>query len=268
MTASKERPHPRAILLPGGVLPAEAAYKNLLAELGGDADARIKDLEVYATDHPPADYSLDTEVGGIARLADEAGFDRFHLVGYSAGGASSLAFTAAYPDRILSLALLEPAWAGNDGLSPEELEVQQAFRSLRDLAPQEFMSSFARYQLKPGVKPPPPPDGPPPTWMAKRPAGLTAFIGAFNKAHLDLARLHKFERPVYFALGGLSNPDYFGRMAERLGRIFPDFTLETHPKCHHFDPPHRVEPAKVAEALLRFWRRAESSARGDSGNPA
>jgi pimeloyl-ACP methyl ester carboxylesterase len=215
MTASKERPRWRAILLPGGVLPAEPAYQNLLAELGGDADARTKDLEVYATDRPPPDFSIDTEVGGIARVADEAGFVRFHLVGYSGGGASSLAFTAAYPDRVLSLALLEPAWAGNEELSPEELEVRRTFRTLRDLSPQEFMANFARYQLKPGVKPPPPPDGPPPPWMAKRPAGLTAFIGAFDKAHIDLARLRKFERPVYFALGGLSNPDYYGRMAER-----------------------------------------------------
>ena len=84
--------------------------------------------------------------------------------------------------------------------------------------------------------------------MAKRPAGLTAFIAAFDKARLDWPRLRKFERPVYFAIGGLSNPDYFGRMAERLRHVFPDFTLETYPERHHFDPPHRVEPAKVAGA--------------------
>lgn len=257
MTASNTRPRWHAILLPGGVLPAAPAYQKLLVELGPEVDARIKDLEVYAGDLPPADYSLDTEIRGIGRVADEAGFDRFHLVGYSGGGASSLAFTAAYPDRVLSLALLEPAWAGNDGLSPPELEVQRALRSLRGLPPEQFMANFASYQLKPGVSPPPPPDGPPPPWMAKRPAGITAFIGAFDQGHLDLARLRTFERPVYFALGGLSNPDYFGRMAERLGRIFPDFTLETYPARHHFDPPHRIEPQKVAAALWRLWRRAE-----------
>jgi len=257
MPGSIERPRWRVILLPGGVLPAEPAYKNLLAELGGDVDARTKDLEVYAADRPPPDFSLDTEVGGIARVADKAGFDRFHLVGYSGGGASSLAFTAAYPERVLSLALLEPAWAGNEELSPEEAEVWRAFQSLRHLPPPEFMASFARYQLGPGVKPPPPPDGPPPPWMAKRPAGLAAFIAAFDRGHLDLARLRSFKRPVYFALGGLSNQDYFGWMAARLGRVFPDFTLETYPERHHFDPPHRIEPAKVADSLRRLWRRAD-----------
>src|SRR5690242_13504478 len=96
----------RVILLPGGVLPANPAYNALLPELGPDVDARTKDLELYAADRPPPDYSLATEVDGIARTADAAGFDRFHLVGYSGGGAVSLAFTAAKPDRVLSLALL------------------------------------------------------------------------------------------------------------------------------------------------------------------
>jgi hypothetical protein len=86
MPQSIQRSRWRVILLPGGVLPAAPAYQNLLAELGSDADARTKDLEVYATDRPPPDFSVDTEVGGITRVAGEAGFDRFHLVGYSGGG--------------------------------------------------------------------------------------------------------------------------------------------------------------------------------------
>lgn len=257
MAASNGRPHWRAIFLPGGVLPATPAYHDLLAELGDDVDARAKELEVYAADSPPSDYSLDTEIGGITRTADEAGFDRFHLVGYSAGGASSLAFTAAHPDRILSLALLEPAWAGNEGLGPGELELRRGFRSLQGLPPPQFMAGFIRYQLKPGVEPPPPLAPPPPPWMAKRPAGLTAFLRAFDKADLDLTRLRQFDRPVYFAVGGLSNPDYYARMAERLSHVFPDFTLEVYPERHHFDPPHRIEPVKVAAALRRLWLRAE-----------
>jgi pimeloyl-ACP methyl ester carboxylesterase len=247
----------QVILLPGGVLPAELAYKSLLTELAGHADARIKDLELYAGEHPPADYSLDTEVAGIARLADEAGFDQFHLVGYSGGGASSLAFTSAYPDRVLSLALMEPAWAGNEGLGPEELKLQEALRSLRHGPPQEFMTGFARYHLKLGVEPAPPPTGPSPPWMARRPAGLAVLMSAFDQASLDLERLRRFNRPVYFALGGLSNPDYFARMAERLAKVFPDFTLETFPYRHHFDPPHRTEPGKLAASLQRLWRKAE-----------
>ena len=95
------------------MLPAEAAYGALLASLGTDVEAALKDLEVYATSEPPDDYSLDLEVEGVVREADTRGWERFHLVGYSGGGAASLATAAATPERVASLALLEPAWAGH-----------------------------------------------------------------------------------------------------------------------------------------------------------
>jgi pimeloyl-ACP methyl ester carboxylesterase len=80
------------ILLPGGVLPAELAYGALLEALGDAVEPVAKELEVYADAEPPPSYTLAVEVEGILRTAEAAGFDRFHLVGYSAGGASSLAF--------------------------------------------------------------------------------------------------------------------------------------------------------------------------------
>jgi pimeloyl-ACP methyl ester carboxylesterase len=245
-------------LLPGGVLPAEPAYGALIESLGDRVDALPKDLEVYAEDRPPPGYGLDTEVAGILRAAAAVGIERFHLVGYSAGGASSLAFAARHGDLLLSLALLEPAWAGNVR-TPEEDALAEKFRGLESLPSDEFMARFIRLQLAPGVEPPRPPDGPPPPWMAKRPAGLSALIAAFDVGALDLEALRNFERPVYFALGGRSNPDLYGRMAGRLGEIFPDFTLETFPERHHFDPPHRVEPERLANSLLAIWERAEAT---------
>jgi hypothetical protein len=93
--------------------------------------------------------------------------------------------------------------------------------------------------------------------MTKRPAGLRAFIDAFDTGDLDFEALRAFDRPVYFALGGHSNPDYYGRIAERLAAIFPNFTVETFPDRHHFDPPHRLEPKRLADSLLALWQRAE-----------
>ena len=87
-------------------------------------------------------------------------------------------------------------------------------------------------------------------------AGLRAFLDAFDSGDLDLEALRAFDRPVYFALGGRSNPDYFAAMAARLAAIFPDFTLETFPDRHHFDPPHRIEPERLADSLLALWERA------------
>ena len=48
-------------------------------------------------------YELETELAGILRAAEAAGFERFHLVGYSGGGAISTAFAARHPEQLLSL---------------------------------------------------------------------------------------------------------------------------------------------------------------------
>ena len=92
--------------------------------------------------------------------------------------------------------------------------------------------------------------------MAKRPAGVAAFMRAFRAGDLDLDALRRFQPPVYFALGGLSQPDYYAKMAARLSHLFPDFTLEVFEGRHHFDPPHRIEPERTAQALRAHWARA------------
>ena len=243
------------ILLPGAVLPADLAYGALIDALGPDVDAVAKDLEVYAGDEPPIDYTLDDEVAGVVREADARGWERFHLVGYSGGGAAALAAAARRPDRLLSLALLEPAWAGDWDISDGERAVWREFEKLEELPPDEFMRTFVRLQLRPGIEPPASPPGPPPPWMAKRPAGIRAFMRTFKTYDLDRESLSRFERPVYFALGALSNPDQYGELAERLSRALDDFTLEMFEERHHFNPPHRIEPERLARSLRALWGR-------------
>jgi pimeloyl-ACP methyl ester carboxylesterase len=252
--------------MPGGILPAGPAYQPLLAELGEDVEARAKDLEMYAGEIvPPPDYSLETEVEGIRRVAAEAGFHTFHLVGYSAGGASSLAFASRYPERLRSLALMEPAWAGREGQSREEAAVFDRFRTIPELSADGIMPAFVRVQLADGVELPSAPPGPPPPWMPSRLLGIGGFMAAFDAYQPDLEVFRRFDRPVYFALGGRGNPDLYARMADRLSEVFPDFTLEVYPDRHHFDPPHRIEPARLAASLRALWARAEASTRSFYG---
>jgi pimeloyl-ACP methyl ester carboxylesterase len=156
-------------LLPGIVLPAGLAYGALIEALGPDVEAVAKDLEVYATPEPPQDYSLEVEIEGVLREADAHDWARFHLVGYSGGGAASLAFAAARAERLASLALLEPAWAGNSDLSPAEKALWAQFDRLEGLPAEQFMPTFMRLGLKPGVPlPAPPPGDPPPGWPNDR----------------------------------------------------------------------------------------------------
>ena len=44
-------------------------------------------------------------------------------------------------------------------------------------------------------------------------------------------------------------------IATRLARVFPDFQLEVFEDRHHFDPPHRVEPDRLAGSLRAHWAR-------------
>jgi pimeloyl-ACP methyl ester carboxylesterase len=244
------------ILLPGGVMPAAMAYQDLVLALGPEVDAHPKELEIYAGDEPPEGWGLQTEVEGIRRVADEAGFERFHIVGYSGGGACSLVFCATYPERLLSLALSEPAWAGNEDLSEDERERWHEFDRVRRLSPQDMMPAFVRAQLRDGVEAPPPPRGDPPPWMRSRPAGIRAFIEAFKTSRLGVEQLRSFSGPVLFTLGGRSHPGYYGEIARRLAGIFSDFTLEVYEERHHFDPPHRIEPQRYARSLRALWDRA------------
>ena len=248
---------PRVILLPGVLLPADQAYGSLLAALGPDVQAVAKDLELYAAAEPPEDYSLDLEVAGVQREADARGWERFHLVGYSGGGAAAVACAAEVPERLISLALLEPAWAGNWDRSPKERAVWLELDGLEALPDDQFMAGFIRLGVKPGVPLPAPPPADPPPWMANRPAGIRAFNRAFKRGDIDREALRRFGRPVYFALGALSNPDLYGEIPNRLGVVFPDFELELFDERHHFDPPHRIEPERLASSLEALWSRAE-----------
>lgn len=123
-------------------MPADLAYGALLGELGDGVDAVAKDLEVYANPEPPAGYTLDYEIAGVLPTARDAGFDRFDLVGCSGGGASSLAFAAKHPQRLLSLALIEPAWMGNDGLSLAQQDIWREFDRIATLPPAAMMPAF------------------------------------------------------------------------------------------------------------------------------
>jgi pimeloyl-ACP methyl ester carboxylesterase len=252
--ASNEKP--TVILVPGGVTPAALSYGPLLNVIGSQIQPILKDLEIYTTDAPPPNYNVDMEVEGIRRVADAAGVKHFHLVGYSGGGAFALAFTAKYPERLRSLALVEPAWIGVTSL--EDAEDVAKLNQLMQLPAGQRMQAFMQWHFRPGMQPPaaPPPSGPAPAWMATRPAGLEAMSRAFNQYSLDQNRIRQFNRPVYFAFGSLSNR-FFEREAKTLKGLFPDMQIEEYVGRSHFDPPHRAEAERFAHALSELWARSQ-----------
>ena len=244
------REAPAVIFLPGILMPAALRYERLLAALGDDVRPVLKELEVYrGSSVPPPGYSLEAELEGIGRAADDAGLERFHLFGHSGGGACVLAFTASQPKRVLTLAVDEPAI----DFSPEDLrQIEEVFLPMLDLPPEQQMEAFMREQLRPGVDPPPPREGPPPPWMSDRPAGVAAMLRAFADSDVPIERLRAFDRPAYYSYGTLSNPEW-ERRAERLSMLLPNLTVERYEGRSHLDTSHMSEPERVAVALRRLW---------------
>lgn len=238
------------VLLPGIVLPAALRYDGLLQRLAG-VNAVVKDLEVYRHPEPPSDFSIADEVDGLGRAADEAGFDRFHVYGHSAGGAVALAFAAARPERLCSLAVDEPASDFTDDCNAsygwEEFDRASA------LPTAEATRAFLALQVSSGVELPPPPPGPPPPWMAQRPAGIRAFIRALRSHHVEPDVYRRFSTPVYYSRGSLTHPRW-ERMEKRLSKLFPRFSSEVFEGLHHLNTSHQAEPERVATRLRAFWQ--------------
>jgi pimeloyl-ACP methyl ester carboxylesterase len=246
------------LFMPGIVTPAVMSFAALLDQVKDDVQPVLKDLEVYATEKPPVGYSLELEVEGLRRAADNAGFKNFHLIGFSGGGAISLAFTARFPERLQSLALIEPAWIGNEN-SAEDVSDWAELDQVLQLPFNEQMGGFMHWHMRSGVEPPKQqlPPGPPPPWMTLRPAGIDAISAAFKSYQLDHKQLRHFKKPVYYALGSLTRA-IFERRANTLAGLFPDFQLEVFEGRSHFDPPHRTEPERIAKALRKLWDSSES----------
>lgn len=240
-----------AVFLPGIIMPASLRYASLFANLE-DEDVRAKELEIYAAESPPDDYSIALEVGGLDRYADEAGLERFHLYGHSAGGAVALAYVAAHPDRVISLGLDEPA---SDFTEQGAAGLRDQLRAFEDLPPAERTAAFLRAQVAPGVEVPPPPAGTAPPWMAQRPAAMEVFGEALGAHRVAEGSYERFAGPVYFSYGSLTAPRW-AEMAERLGRHFHDYTAEEYEGRHHLNTSHQAEPERVASRLRALWARA------------
>ena len=242
----------QVLALPGGVMPAALRYASLQAAVRDDAELHIKDLEVYAADEPPPEYSIQRELAALTALADSLKLQRFHLVGYSGGGFVSLAFAGLHPERLLSLAVFEPARIPGQ-LTPAEAELDRRLdRALAGKTGAEFMRAFVEDYLRDGVEAPPA-SGPPPPWMGKRPAGLSAMLAAFRRFEFDREQLRRCEFPVLYAYGD-QTAGTVELQAAVLGRLLPDVHILRFAGIHHFVAPEQIYTREHVSALRALWR--------------
>ena len=253
---------PQVICVPGSVAPAPQRYGPLKAAVGDQADLHFKELEVYREEKPAADYGIEEELEAIDRLAGSLNLDRFHLVGYSGGGFVSLAYAGTRPQRLLSLSLFEAARIPGELSAREASFFEHLAGALAGREGADFMSTFVREQVQPGVHVDAPPMSASPE-MRKRPAGIAALIRAFDAYSFDRRLLQRCEFPVHYAYGDLSHDEQAWK-AGILAELFSDIHVILLTGIHHFVPPDQIYTSRHAQALVDLWRRAEESARATS----
>jgi pimeloyl-ACP methyl ester carboxylesterase len=128
---------------------------------------------------PPdrSQYSIDQMADDVEALADEAGFERFHLVGHSMGGAVSQEIAIRSPGRLMSLTLHDTGHR----FDLHRNEVVAKFIAQRNkLAEEQGMTAVAN--LPSMVKPPPhmPPERSEEEKQRLSRMSVDGFIGAWH----------------------------------------------------------------------------------------
>jgi pimeloyl-ACP methyl ester carboxylesterase len=193
---------------------------------------------------PGDGYGMDVE---LAAVASAAGHEPVHLAGFSAGATVALAAALALGDAVRSVALLEPAFIGDDDWHPAEAQWRAAIGSLRATATADEVEAFRAMLMAPGATPPP-----------SRGAAAWDFrdelLGAMLSTQTGFASsaLAAIRAPVLVLRGGQSAPR-FGFVARRVMHVCPPASEHVFRDLHHFAPPYREEPEELAGLLLGFW---------------
>ena len=245
------------IFLIGGAGPiASREFATLIAAMPRSRPTVPLDMVVFHGGEPPVDFSMTTETDAVLKAMDEVGAERGHFLGYSGGAAVALAFACAYPERVATLTLEEPAWVGSEGATDADERFWYDLGAAMDLEHAAALRAFRDLMVKPEVRPTLgdiPSDAP---WIGDMVRGVRASIEAFTGAEVDWATLNDATFAIYTVVGSLSNP-MFEIRSRRIAQRVPRTQVEVFEGAHHVIPPHRSHADQWAPKLEAMWERAD-----------
>lgn len=170
-------------------------------------------------------YSRDVERESLRLTVEAMEIDRFHLVGWSAGGKTALDFALSAPERIISLTLVEPAayWI-LDEVGEHDPELQQFIEYLHSLAGKTITEDdLARFLYKAGFAEDPEAARRDPYWELALPhrmalSWLSEELMGSDWSVADLARL---QTPVLVTKGTRTEA-WERRVVDLLGEHLPN----------------------------------------------
>jgi len=262
--------HTQPVIMLGGALrPAEDTFRPLRRVLAGQVRLLEKDLEAVQRE-PGEDYTLDIEVDALMKLADEYGWERFQLVAVDEGASVAIVAALRHPERVISLGLDEPVWAGNREPSEEEWAYWQRVTNAIRLEDSPLVEQYAAIQVgkqalpndeEADLQPPPDTHAPdvPVAFRDARPNALRALWRAFSQTDLDYRALARLHVECYIAVGGDSDPACEA-LAKRLHGLMPHAHYEIYVGRSRLESPHEIEEERFALALSQLWRAAQREA--------
>jgi pimeloyl-ACP methyl ester carboxylesterase len=201
---------------------------------------------------PPdrSQYTVDHLAADVEALVDEIGFDRYHLLGHSMGGAVVQEIALRSPERLLSLTLHDTSDGFGSTFSNPNLVAWTRFRF--KVAEEQGMEALSQLQS---------PFPPPPHMPAERleetkvrlsKMSVDAFIGAWHGLSNWAGthdRAHNISAPTLVIYGDL-DAEFLIKASKRLAKNIPDAQLAVIPETGH--SPQYERPSLFNEALSGF----------------
>ena len=102
--------HGPCVVFLNGIAMSVGHWKPLVQALGGGCRCLRHDFRGQTlSDKPAGPYSFDLHARDLAALMDSLGIEKAHIVGTSYGSEAGMAFAADFPERCLSLAVIDGA---------------------------------------------------------------------------------------------------------------------------------------------------------------
>jgi 2-succinyl-6-hydroxy-2,4-cyclohexadiene-1-carboxylate synthase len=208
----------------------------------------IMDHRGHGKSDAPADrscYTVETLADDVEALVAHAGFERFHLLGHSMGGAVVQEIALRSPQKLMSLTLHDTSYR----FAATRSETVKKWIAARNaIAESQGMAAVANM---PGVTNPPP-HMPEERRIAEKERlsrmsvdGFIGCWGALESWQGVKERAHEITAPTLVIYGALDGP--LVEASKRLAAIIPGATLVEIPEAGH--SPQYERPALFNEAL-------------------
>jgi len=143
------------VLLLHGYTADKDFWTYFAKRLTGEYHIVVPDLAGFgeSTKRLDENYSIDSQVKRLDRFAEVLQMEKFHLAGNSMGGTIAAVYSAKFPHKIVTLALLAPGGLKTANASDYYRQLQKGINPLLIGSPDDFENVLTYAYVKPPAMP-------------------------------------------------------------------------------------------------------------------